>query len=56
VDSKWLKLLTPWQGYSGAFLEDGSVSDNVRPTATNPEDPEKLWRLSEEIIGQKFEF
>ncbi|KAF2661580.1 WW domain-containing oxidoreductase [Lophiostoma macrostomum CBS 122681] len=43
-------------GYNGAFLEDANISSNVRPTATNSDDPEKLWKLSEKIVGQTFEF
>lgn len=44
-------------GVNGAFLEDGHPAPEwVMETAKNPEDPEKLWKLSEELVGQKFEY
>lgn len=46
--------LTTVIGYNGAYLEDGNVSDGVQPTAKNPGDVEKLWKLSEELVGEKF--
>ncbi|ORY12712.1 WW domain-containing oxidoreductase [Clohesyomyces aquaticus] len=42
--------------YNGAYLENGNISNDVRPTAANPGDVEKLWKLSEELVGQKFEY
>jgi hypothetical protein len=26
----------------------------VQPTAKNPEDPEKLWKLSEKLVREEF--
>lgn len=42
--------------YNGAYLEDGNVSNYLRKTATVEGDDERLWKLSEEIVGEKFEF
>ncbi|KAH6613090.1 putative short-chain dehydrogenase [Boeremia exigua] len=42
--------------YNGAYLEDGNVSDRLQPTATNPEDIDKLWKLSEKLVGQEFDY
>ncbi len=42
--------------FNGAYLENGNLSDDVQPTARNPEDPEKLWKLSEKLVGQTFEY
>ena len=42
--------------FNGGYLEDTNISDKVRPTAKNPEDVEKLWKLSEELVGQKFQY
>ena len=45
-------------GHNGAYLEDGDLAKEglLRPTAQKAEDVEKLWKLSEEIVGQKFEY
>ena len=41
--------------YNGAFLNDGNVApQEVQPTAKNPEDPEKLWKLSEKLVREEF--
>lgn len=48
------KILT-LLAYNGAYLEDGNISDRLQPTAKNAEDVERLWKLSEELIGQKFD-
>ncbi|KAF2134172.1 retinol dehydrogenase 13 [Dothidotthia symphoricarpi CBS 119687] len=42
--------------YNGVYLEDGNLSDDVQPTATPPGDEEKLWKLSEKLVGQTFEY
>lgn len=43
--------------FNGAYLEDGNLSkDGLLPTAKNPEDAEKLWKLSEKLVGEKFEY
>lgn len=43
--------------YSGEYLVDGDLSDvPVREYAKSLENQEKLWRLSEELVGEKFEW
>lgn len=45
---------------NGAYLLDCRLADpwkdTVRPWATNAIEAEKLWKLSEELVGQKFEY
>ncbi|KAF2031867.1 retinol dehydrogenase 11 [Setomelanomma holmii] len=44
-------------GYNGAYLEDGNLSVNgLQPTAKREGDAERLWELSEELVGQKLEY
>ena len=40
---------------SGAFLRDAQIMEPVKEHASNPENGRKLWKLSEEIVGEKFE-
>jgi NAD(P)-dependent dehydrogenase (short-subunit alcohol dehydrogenase family) len=42
--------------FNGAYLEDGNLSDDVTATATDPEEAEKLWKLSEKLVGQTFDY
>jgi hypothetical protein len=42
-------------GHNGAYLEDAHISD-VEKTAKDPEDVEKLWKLSEELVGETFSY
>jgi NAD(P)-dependent dehydrogenase (short-subunit alcohol dehydrogenase family) len=42
--------------YNGVYLENGNLSDDLQPTATNPADAEKLWKLSEKLVGQEFAY
>lgn len=45
------------EGHNGSYLEDGDVNDNrLRPVATKEGDAQKLWELSERLVGQKFEY
>jgi NAD(P)-dependent dehydrogenase (short-subunit alcohol dehydrogenase family) len=41
-------------GLSGNYLEDGNVMENSY--AIDNENAERLWILSEELVGQKFEW
>jgi len=43
-------------GFNGAYLADGNVSDDVQPTARGEGDAERLWELSEKLVGEKFEY
>lgn len=42
---------------SGAFLVDAQVWDGeVKKHATSEENVEKLWKLSEDLVGEKFAY
>lgn len=43
-------------GFNGVYLEDGNLSNNLYPTASNPEDVEKLWKLNEQLVGETFNY
>ena len=47
--------LTGVLGHNGAYLEDANIAEPW-PTATSLEDAEKLWKLSEKLVGQTFDF
>ncbi|KAK9424777.1 putative Short-chain dehydrogenase [Seiridium unicorne] len=38
----------------GAFLSDCQISDQVHPLANSSTEAEKLWKLSEDLVGEKF--
>ncbi|KAH7305802.1 hypothetical protein B0I35DRAFT_454097 [Stachybotrys elegans] len=46
--------------HNGAYLLQSRLSDPfkdmVQPWATSPVEAEKLWRLSEEMVGEKFQY
>ncbi|KFY02214.1 hypothetical protein O988_02307 [Pseudogymnoascus sp. VKM F-3808] len=43
--------------HSGAFLDHAAISLlELRPHATGVENQEKLWELSEKLVGQKFSY
>lgn len=46
-------MLTP-TAYNGVYLEDGHISDDLQPTATDATHVEQLWKLSEKLVGQEF--
>jgi hypothetical protein len=43
---------------NGSFLQDSHVvaPEDIYPWGRDPIDAEKLWNLSEEIVGEKFEY
>jgi hypothetical protein len=43
------------EAYNGAYLEDGNLG-TVEPTAAKPEDVDKLWKLSEDLVGETFAY
>jgi NAD(P)-dependent dehydrogenase (short-subunit alcohol dehydrogenase family) len=43
-------------GYNGAYLEDGNLSNDLQPTVKGAGDAEKLWELSERLVGETFEY
>jgi hypothetical protein len=46
--------------HNGAYLQDSHIADpwtaTVRPWATNSIEAERLWKLSEKLVGQEFVF
>jgi hypothetical protein len=42
--------------FNGAYLENANLTDNVYPVAKKAEDVEKLWKLSEKLVGQEFQY
>ncbi|KAL8940856.1 MAG: hypothetical protein Q9211_002076 [Gyalolechia sp. 1 TL-2023] len=44
--------------HNGAYLVDNQVhpSEKILPWARDPVSAEQLWRLSEELVGEKFDF
>ncbi len=45
------------ESQSGAYLVDGDVSDVDPPEdATSEENQRKLWNLSEELVGERFDW
>jgi NAD(P)-dependent dehydrogenase (short-subunit alcohol dehydrogenase family) len=44
------------EGYNGAYLENGNVSYDLQPTVKGEGDAERLWKLSEKLVEEKFEF
>jgi NAD(P)-dependent dehydrogenase (short-subunit alcohol dehydrogenase family) len=42
--------------YNGAYLADGNLSGELQPTVTKEGDAEKLWKLSEQLVGETFEY
>lgn len=41
---------------NGEYLENGNLSTDLQKTAQNPEDVEKLWKLSEKLVGETFTY
>ena len=45
------------EAFSGEYLNNGDVSKiEPRKYATSLENQEKLWKLSEDLVGEKFEW
>ncbi len=40
--------------HGGAYLEDCQISDSVADHAKDPDDAERLWALSEKLVGEAF--
>ncbi|CAI6338892.1 unnamed protein product [Periconia digitata] len=48
---------TRLNAFNGAYLQDADLTDEIYPPATShPEDVERCWELSEQIVGQKFQY
>lgn len=58
--SAWASFAPEVKEHNGGYLQDCHVTDPmvdiVRPWATDPVEAERLWRLTEELVGQKFEY
>ncbi|EHK45986.1 hypothetical protein TRIATDRAFT_264467 [Trichoderma atroviride IMI 206040] len=48
------------KGYNGEYLQDSRISDpytdTVRPWATSRVEADRLWKLSEKLVGQEFSY
>ncbi|KAL9127722.1 MAG: hypothetical protein Q9217_003452 [Psora testacea] len=48
------------KAHNGAYLEDSKIADpwmkTVKPWATSSIEAERLWKLSEELVGQEFDY
>jgi hypothetical protein len=46
--------------HNGAYLQDCHIADpwteTVKPWATSAVEAEKLWKMSEQLVGQKFDY
>ncbi len=42
--------------YSGALMKDCGVAEVTKDYAKDPGKARKLWELSEELVGQRFEY
>lgn len=46
--------------HNGAYLLDTRIADpyadTVKPWATSPVEADRLWKLSETLVGQKFSY
>ena len=40
----------------GAFLDNCQISAKARPSAVSSKDAERLWEVSEKLVGEKFEY
>jgi hypothetical protein len=41
--------------HNGSYLEDCTIFQPLQPWASDPEAAKRLWDLSEELVGEKFE-
>ncbi|KAK0726122.1 WW domain-containing oxidoreductase [Lasiosphaeris hirsuta] len=48
------------KSHNGAYLQDAHVADpwteTVRPWGTSPVEAERLWKLSEKLVGEEFSY
>jgi hypothetical protein len=42
--------------YNGGYLEDCNIVRTVKPWAADPGAARKLWKMSEEMVGEEFGF
>lgn len=52
------EMLTYVVDVNGVYLEDAHIADpytqTVKPWGTSKVEADRLWKLSEELVGQKF--
>ena len=44
------------KNFGGSFLRDNDVAETLTPESRDPNDAKRLWEISEEAVGQKFDF
>ncbi|KAK3342166.1 hypothetical protein B0T25DRAFT_465405, partial [Lasiosphaeria hispida] len=48
------------KSHNGAYLQDAHVAnpwtETVKPWGTSPVEAERLWKLSEKLVGQEFSY
>ena len=53
-------MLISLKDHNGAYLQDCHVADpwtdTIKPWATDKVEAEKLWKLSEKLVGQEFRY
>ena len=46
--------------HNGAYVQDSHIADpyeeTIKPHAKDPVEADRLWKLSEEIVGQRFHY
>ena len=60
IANKLRSKLTVSPGYNGHYLQDGRIADpyveTIKPYAHDPVEANKLWKLSEKLVGQEFAY
>ncbi|HEU5306777.1 MAG TPA: SDR family NAD(P)-dependent oxidoreductase [Acidimicrobiia bacterium] len=54
--SVWAATAPELDDQGGTYLADAEVTDQHAPWARDPESAKRLWTLSEEMVGQQFDF
>jgi NAD(P)-dependent dehydrogenase (short-subunit alcohol dehydrogenase family) len=54
--SVWAATAPELDTQGGTYLADAEVTDQHAPWARDPESARRLWALSEEMVGQQFEY
>ena len=54
--SVWAATAPELDDQGGTYLADAEVTDEHAPWARDPESAARLWTLSEELVGQRFDF
>jgi hypothetical protein len=54
--SVWAATAPELDALGGTYLADAEVSDQHAPWARDPESAKRLWALSEQMVGQTFDW